>query len=80
MEEMTWWEIIGDQLGWFKWCQHCYRMRWFHRHGVHHGPQAGSGKANSAICRNEGVQYTMHPKMARKLASYRRRQTRRATA
>jgi hypothetical protein len=35
---------------------------------------------NSAICRNEGVQYTMHPKMARKLADYRRRQTRRATA
>ena len=36
--------------------------------------------ANSAICRNEGVQYTMHPKMARKLTDYRRRQTRRATA
>ena len=34
---------------------------------------------NSAIYRNE-VQYTMHPKMARKLTDYRRRQTRRATA
>ena len=37
-------------------------------------------ESNSAICRNEGVQYTMHPKMARKLASYRRRKARRATA
>jgi hypothetical protein len=34
---------------------------------------------NSAICHNEGVQYTMHPKMARKLADYRRK-ARRATA
>ena len=40
------------------------------------GIEEGIRRANSA----EGMQYTMHPKMARKLASYRRRQARRATA
>jgi hypothetical protein len=43
------------------------------------GAEWQASRANSAICR-EGVQCTLHPKMARKLADYRRRQTRRAKA
>jgi len=43
MEDMTWWEIIGDRLGWYKFCQQCYRMRWFHRHTDIHHPESGKG-------------------------------------
>lgn len=32
MEEMTWLEIIGARYARFKWCQDCYRNRWFHTH------------------------------------------------
>lgn len=32
MEKMTWYEIVGEKLGLYKWCHHCYRMRWMHKH------------------------------------------------
>jgi len=43
MEPMTWYEILGERWGWYRWCPDCHRMRWFHpRPGMKRHPRSSN--------------------------------------
>ncbi len=57
MPPMTWYEIIGDRMGWYRWCQCCYQMRWFHRHVEKPHPMFCVQHGGSPSCEAENRKY-----------------------
>ena len=53
MRPMTWWEISGEWLGRYAWCQDCYGMRWFHRHRERPHPMLCFQHGGSEACEAE---------------------------